>query len=51
MVLRVEVPPGLLRVGVNFGYSHHTAAQCSGGGLEEYQTVPADAHYVRAADP
>src|SRR4029453_17905768 len=39
MLLSVEVHPGLLLVGVNFGYSHHTAAQGSGGGLDEYQTA------------
>src|SRR5712692_6252250 len=36
MLLRIEVHPGLLLVGVNFRYSHHTAAQGSGGGLDEY---------------
>src|SRR4030095_13389974 len=42
MLLRVEVHPGLLLVGVNFGYSHHTAAQGSGGGLDEYHRGAAD---------
>src|SRR2546422_6792471 len=36
--------------GVNFGYSHHTAAPCSGGGLDEYHSGAADAHSVRAVD-
>src|SRR5262245_5488987 len=36
MLLRVELHPGLLLVGVNFGYSHHTAAHRSRGGLDEY---------------
>jgi hypothetical protein len=41
MLLRVEVPPGLLRgVRVLLCYSHPTAAPCSAGGLEEYQRAP-----------
>jgi len=40
MLLRVEVPPGLLLMGVNFGSRHHTAALGSGGGLDEYQCTP-----------
>src|SRR5262245_49184507 len=42
MLLRVEVHPGLLLMGVNFGYSHHTAAHRGRGGLDEYHTVPPD---------
>jgi hypothetical protein len=38
MLRGVEIHPGLLLGGVNFGSRHHTAAHHGRGGLDEYQT-------------
>ena len=40
MLVRVEVHPGLLLVGVHLGDSHHSAAPGSRGGLDEYHGAP-----------
>jgi hypothetical protein len=40
--LRVEVHPGLLLGGGKLGYSHHTAALRSRGGLDGYQSAALD---------